>query len=65
MYVSPGLELSNADRSHRHERGPRDVLRDFVLLRDAAHVESSATPSPVAAAASSERAQRRQGEIHV
>ena len=78
LYMSPGLiplngpqctcpqalNFSNADRPHRHERGPRNALRDFILLKDAAHVESSATSSSVTAAASSERAQRRQGEAH-
>jgi hypothetical protein len=48
-----------ADSSRRHERGPRRVLCPFILFQDAAHYESSATPSSVVAAANSERAQWR------
>ena len=75
LYMSPGMMplnnpecaylhvlYSRADRSRRHEGGPRDVLCDFILLQDAAHVESPPASSSVATTSSSVRPRRWQGE---
>lgn len=78
LYMSPGciplngpqctcllfLDFQMLTGCIRHEGGPRNMFRNFVLLQDAADIESSAPSSSSPATSCFERPQRWQGAAH-